>query len=34
VIDFPKNIQQAKGQPVWPTLAEIKKNLRGYNQPD
>ena len=27
VIDFPKNIQQAKAQPVWPT--EI--NLRGYD---
>jgi acetolactate synthase I/II/III large subunit len=27
VIDFPKNIQQAKAQPVWPN--EI--NLRGYN---
>ncbi len=34
VIDVPKNVQQAKTQPVWPTLAEIKKNLRGYNQPD
>jgi acetolactate synthase I/II/III large subunit len=33
VIDFPKNIQQQKAQPVWPTLDEIKKNLRGYNQP-
>ena len=31
VIDFPKNLQQAKAQPVWPTLAEIKKGLRGYN---
>jgi len=27
VIDFPKNIQQAKTQPVWPT----EVNLRGYN---
>ena len=34
VIDFPKNIQQAKTQPVWPTLAQIKKGLRGYHQPD
>ena len=34
VIDFPKNIQQIKAQPVWPTLAEVKKGLRGYNQPD
>jgi acetolactate synthase-1/2/3 large subunit len=34
VIDFPKNIQQLKTQPVWPTLAEVKKGLRGYNQPD
>src|SRR6201996_2721567 len=34
VIDFPKNVQQAKTQPVWPTLEEIKKNMRGYNQPD
>src|SRR5271163_2591534 len=25
VIDFPKNLQQAKTQPVWPTLEEIKK---------
>ncbi len=31
VIDFPKNLQQAKAQPVWPTLDEIKKGLRGYN---
>jgi acetolactate synthase-1/2/3 large subunit len=31
VIDFPKNLQQAKAQPVWPTLEEIKKGLRGYN---
>jgi len=34
VIDIPKNIQQAKTQPVWPTLEEIKKGLRGYNQPE
>src|ERR1019366_7159172 len=34
VVDFPKNIQQQKTQPVWPTLDEIKKGLRGYNQPD
>ncbi len=31
VIDFPKNIQQIKTQPVWPTAAEIKAGLRGYN---
>jgi len=34
VIDFPKNIQQVKAQPVWPTLEEVKKGLRGYTQPD
>jgi acetolactate synthase-1/2/3 large subunit len=34
VIDVPKNIQQAKTQPVWPTLEEIKKGLPGYTQPD
>jgi acetolactate synthase-1/2/3 large subunit len=34
VIDFPKNIQQAKTQPVWPTLEQIKKGLRGYTQPE
>ncbi|NOS72321.1 MAG: biosynthetic-type acetolactate synthase large subunit [Verrucomicrobia bacterium] len=34
VIDFPKNIQQAKAQPVWPTLEQVKKGLRGYTQPD
>jgi acetolactate synthase-1/2/3 large subunit len=34
VIDVPKNVQQQKTQPVWPTLEEIKKNLRGYTQPD
>jgi acetolactate synthase-1/2/3 large subunit len=34
VIDVPKNIQQVRTQPVWPTLDQIKKGLRGYNQPD
>jgi len=34
VIDFPKNLQQAKAQPVWPTLEQIKKGLPGYNQPE
>src|SRR5271154_5347576 len=34
VIDFPKNIQQQKAQPVWPTLEHIKKGLPGYTQPD
>src|SRR5258708_5813591 len=34
VIDFPKNIQQQKAQPVWPALDEIKKGLPGYTQPD
>ncbi len=34
VIDVPKNIQQARTQPVWPTLEQIKKGLRGYTQPD
>src|SRR5256885_10766457 len=34
VIDIPKNVQQAKTQPVWPTLEQIKKDLRGYTQPD
>jgi len=34
VIDIPKNIQQARTQPVWPTFEQIKKGLRGYNQPD
>src|SRR5436190_19024366 len=34
VIDFPKNIQQAKAQPVWPTLEQVKQGLPGYNQPD
>ncbi len=31
VIDFPKNLQQVKTQPVWPILEDIKKGLRGYN---
>ncbi len=30
VIDFPKNLQQAKTQPRWPTLDEVKRGLRGY----
>jgi acetolactate synthase-1/2/3 large subunit len=30
VIDVPKNVQQAKTQPVWPTLDEVRKRLRGY----
>lgn len=36
VVDFPKNIQQAKAQPRWSSmdLAEIKKGLPGYTQPD
>jgi acetolactate synthase I/II/III large subunit len=34
VIDFPKNIQQQKAQPVWPKLEQIKRGLRGYTQPD
>ncbi|MGA2802561.1 MAG: biosynthetic-type acetolactate synthase large subunit [Verrucomicrobiota bacterium] len=34
MIDVPKNLQQAKTQPVWPTLEQIKKGLRGYTQPD
>ncbi|MBI3878466.1 MAG: acetolactate synthase large subunit, partial [Verrucomicrobia bacterium] len=34
VIDLPKNIQQQKTQPVWPTLAEVKAGIRGYTQPD
>jgi acetolactate synthase I/II/III large subunit len=34
VIDVPKNVQQQKTQPVWPTLEDIKKGLRGYNQPE
>ncbi len=34
VIDIPKNVQQAKTQPVWPMLEQIKKGLPGYTQPD
>jgi acetolactate synthase-1/2/3 large subunit len=34
VIDFPKDVQQAKAQPVWPTLDQIKQGLRGYKQPE
>ena len=34
VIDVPKDVQQSKTQPVWPTLEQIKKNLRGYTQPN
>ena len=34
VIDVPKNVQQAKTQPVWPTLEQIKNGLPGYTQPD
>jgi acetolactate synthase I/II/III large subunit len=34
VIDFPKDVQQAKTQPVWPTLEDIKAGLPGYTQPD
>src|SRR5215469_9676969 len=34
VIDVPKNIQQAKTQPRWLTFDEMKKGLRGYDQPD
>jgi acetolactate synthase I/II/III large subunit len=34
VIDVPKNVQQARTQPVWPTLEQIKKSLRGYTQPE
>src|SRR5437764_918413 len=34
VIDIPKNVQQAKTQPVWPTMEQVKKALRGYTQPD
>jgi acetolactate synthase-1/2/3 large subunit len=33
VIDLPKNVQQQRTQPVWPTLDQIKKGLRGYKQP-
>src|SRR6266540_1434234 len=31
VIDVPKNIQQARTQPRWPTFEEVKAGLRGYN---
>ncbi len=31
VLDFPKNVQQAKTRPVWPTLDEVKARLRNYN---
>ena len=31
VLDFPKNVQQAKTRPVWPTLEEVKARLRNYN---
>ncbi|HEU5125273.1 MAG TPA: biosynthetic-type acetolactate synthase large subunit [Verrucomicrobiae bacterium] len=34
VIDIPKNVQQAKTQPVWPTLEQVKQGLRGYHQPE
>jgi acetolactate synthase-1/2/3 large subunit len=34
VIDVPKNVQQSRTQPVWPTLEQIKKGLPGYTQPD
>ena len=30
VIDVPKNVQQARTQPVWPTLDQVKRRLRGY----
>ncbi|MFZ4819388.1 MAG: thiamine pyrophosphate-binding protein, partial [Limisphaerales bacterium] len=30
VLDFPKNVQQQKARPVWPTLDEVKARLRGY----
>ncbi len=30
VIDVPKNVQQARTQPVWPTLDQVKQRLRGY----
>jgi acetolactate synthase-1/2/3 large subunit len=30
VIDFPKNVQQSKTHPVWPTLDQVKTRLRGY----
>ncbi len=31
VIDLPKNIQQAKTQPVWLTHEEMRAGLKGYN---
>ena len=31
VLDFPKNVQQAKTRPEWPTLEEVKARLRNYN---
>src|SRR5213595_1323278 len=31
VVDVPKNIQQARTQPRWPTFEEVKAGLRGYN---
>ena len=31
VIDFPKNVQQLKARPVWPSLDAIKRGLRGYD---
>ncbi len=34
VIDIPKNVQQQKTQPVWPTLEQVKAGLRGYRQPE
>ena len=33
VIDLPKNIQQAKTQPVWPTLEQIKKVCAATRNP-
>jgi acetolactate synthase-1/2/3 large subunit len=30
VLDFPKNVQQQKAQPIWPTREEIIAGLRGY----
>jgi acetolactate synthase-1/2/3 large subunit len=34
VIDLPKNVQQQRTQPVWPTLDQVKQGLRGYKQPE
>lgn len=34
VIDLPKNVQQARTQPVWPTAEQIRQGLRGYHQPE